>query len=573
MHLINYRYLSLLVLLFITKEMNGQSGTEICNPVNLSYRFQPAAPSRREAADPTVIVFKGKYFMFASKSGGYWSSSDLISWKFITTKDLPLEDYAPTAVVINDSVYFMALDRKIYRSGDPSTGQWEVVASDFPYFAGDPALFLDDDGRLYLYHGLSNFKPIYGVELDRSTFSPIGEQVECLGTNSNDLGWERRGDYNTDKGRPFLEGAWMTKYNGQYYLQYSAPGTQYKSYSDGVYVSANPLGPFKLADHNPFSYKPEGFINGAGHGSTFLDKWGNYWRAITMTISVKQRFERRIGFFPAFFNKDGTFYTYTGFGDFPHVVPQKKMSGPSDFVPSAMLLSYKKGVEVSSSLVENTHVNLVDEDIRTSWSAATGKKGEWLIIDLGDDFKISAIQINFADESTSVLGRSDSIYHQYLVEYSADKKNWKVLADKRLNRTDVPHDFLRLNTPITARYVRLTNYHVPDGKFAISDLRVFGSGEASAPPVVSSFTVVRDTIDACNISLNWPKVPGAIGYNIRYGKRPGELYHNYQVLDKSSLSIHSLNALETYYFTIDSFNERGITEGKLIKQAIGKKKN
>ena len=45
--------------------------TTICNPVDLSYRVCLNAPSRREAADPTMVVFKGDYYLFAAKSGGY----------------------------------------------------------------------------------------------------------------------------------------------------------------------------------------------------------------------------------------------------------------------------------------------------------------------------------------------------------------------------------------------------------------------------------------------------------------------------------------------------------------------
>jgi hypothetical protein len=63
--------------------------TTICNPVNLSYRFCLDAPSRREAADPTLVIFKGEYFLFASKSGGYFHSKDLINWHLIATSDLP----------------------------------------------------------------------------------------------------------------------------------------------------------------------------------------------------------------------------------------------------------------------------------------------------------------------------------------------------------------------------------------------------------------------------------------------------------------------------------------------------
>ena len=566
-------FLRIIVLLFLTTgavQADAQTMAEpiaICNPLNLNYRFQLQKPSRREAADPVLILFKNKYYLFASKSGGYWSSDNLISWNFITTKDLPLEDYAPAAVIVGDSVYFMGLDKRIYSSADPSTGNWLIAKDAFPINAGDPDLFLDDDGRLYLYFGLSNSKPTSGVELDRKTLNPIGKPTELFNTNSADFGWERPGDYNTLKRRPYLEGSWMTKHNGKYYLQYSVPGTEFKSYADGLYIADSPLGPFNIADNNPFSYKPEGFINGAGHSSTFRDKYGNYWHISTMTISVKHPFERRLGLFPAFFDKDGMFYTYTGFGDFPHTVPQKLMKGPEDYQPSGMLLSYNKPIEVSSSLPDHPKENATAENIRKYWSAQTGDKGEWIMIDLQRSCSVNAIQINYAEEGTQLLGRSDVICYQYLLEYSNDKKTWEPIADKTLNKTDVPHDYLQLEAPVSTRYIRLTNYHVPDGKFAVSGLRVFGKGKGKAPDRVSTFIVKRDSTDRRDVKLSWQKSPHAIGYNIRFGTQPNKLYENYQVFDSDTLSIHSLNRLKPYYFAIDAFNENGITKGeKLIKK-------
>ncbi len=62
-------------------------------------------------------------------------------------------------------------------------------------------------------------------------------------------------------GKPYIEGAFMTKHNGTYYLQYACPGTQYNTYADGVYTSKSPLGPFTLQASNPFSSKPGGFID------------------------------------------------------------------------------------------------------------------------------------------------------------------------------------------------------------------------------------------------------------------------------------------------------------------------
>lgn len=548
---------------------NSTAQTTFCNPLNLNYRYQLKNPSRREAADPVVVFFRDNYYLFASKSGGYWSSKDLLQWTFITSGDLPWEDYAPAVVAIEDALYFMALDRKIYKSDDPASGKWQVVKEGFPFYAGDPCLFLDDDGRLYLYYGLSNFKPISGIELDRKTFEPIGTPVEFFGNHILDYGWERPSDYNeiTDNKKPFLEGAWMTKHDGKYYLQYAVPGTQFKSYADGLYIAENPLGPFKVADANPFSYKPEGFICGAGHSSTFQDKWGNYWHIGTMTISVKERFERRLGLFPAFFDKDGTFYTYTAFGDFPHQMPAKKINGPEDFQPVGMLLSYKKPVEVSSTLADHPGENAVGEDVRKYWSAATGEKGEWIRIDLQSVCKVNAVQLNYFDEATTILGRSDSDYYQYLLEYSTDGKFWNTLADKTSNKTSVAHDYIELKTPVKARYIRLTNYRVPDGKFALSGLRVFGAGNGKTTKAVSSFTAVRDTADARNVTLSWTKKPNATGYNIRYGTTPDKLYLNYQVLGSNTVTIHSLNRLQNYYFTIDAFNEKGITKGKVIVKA------
>ena len=114
--------------------------------------------------------------------------------------------------------------------------------------------------------------------------------------------------------RPFIEGPWVTKHQGTYYLQYAAPGTEYNGYGDGVYISKNPLGPYHLAANNPYSYKPGGFITGAGHGSTMQDLFGNWWHISTMRISVNHNFERRIGLWPAGFDEEGEFFVTKAMG-------------------------------------------------------------------------------------------------------------------------------------------------------------------------------------------------------------------------------------------------------------------
>ena len=64
---------------------------------------------------------------------------------------------------------------------------------------------------------------------------PKGEATPLFYSNAEKYGWEVSGDYNTNyKHTSWLEGAWMNKYKGKYYLQYAVPGTEFKSYSNGV---------------------------------------------------------------------------------------------------------------------------------------------------------------------------------------------------------------------------------------------------------------------------------------------------------------------------------------------------
>lgn len=524
-------------------------------------------PSRREAADPAMINFKGEYYLFASKSGGYFHSTDMIKWDLIKTNDLPLEDYAPTAMIYNNEVYFMASGNaplSIYKTADPKTGKWSVVTNKFPITMIDPFLFADDDGKVFFYYGCSNVNPLYAVELDPKTMLPKGESTVFFNSDKENHGWERRGDYQTVAGRPWIEGSWITKHKGKYYWQYSAPGTEFKSYNDGIYISDKPLGPFTLMPGNPGSMRPEGFIAGAGHSGTFQDNYGNYWRVSTIVISVKHMFERRLGLFPLFFDNDGIFHTYTDFGDFPLVLPKKKISSPAELAPKWMLLSYKKPVEVSSSQPKYPKENASDEEVRTYWSAKTGDKGEWFTMDLKSISTVNAVQINYAENGTQSFGRSDKDYYQYLLEYSTDKKTWRTLADKRNNKTDVPHDYLELSVPVKARYIRLTNYHMPSGMFALADLRVFGKGTDGAITTVNRIKADRHKDDACVVDLSWNKSPNAVGYNVRYGIAPDKLYHTYQVMGTESVTIRSLNKNEKYYFTVDAFNESGVHKGNPV---------
>ncbi len=536
--------------------------TTLCNPMDLSYRFCIDKPSRREAADPTVVWFRDRYYLFASKSGGYWHSKDLAEWIFIETTQIPAEEYAPTAVALNDTLYFLASSNErstVYKSAHPLEGKWIIAVEELERPIWDPAFFLDDDNRLYLYWGCSDSHPLYGVEVDYNNhFRFLGKPLELIAANSGEHGWEVPGDYNTITERmPWIEGAWMNKINGKYYLQYAGPGTEYKSYSDGVYVSDCPLGPFVLQKLNPFACKPEGFAAGAGHGSTFADRYGNLWHIGTMTISQKHMFERRLGLFPVFTDDEGTMYCDTRFGDYPYILPHKKINTFEDIFPGWMLLSYNKPVEVSSFVDSLPASYMTDEDIRTYWAAKSGNEGVYALLDLSNTCAVYAVQVNFAEHDTGIYGRQEGLCYRYIIEYSKDKINWKTLIDKSKGGADRSHDYTQLEEKVECRYLRIINIQIPGGAFALSGFRVFGKGQGTTPDRVTGLKAVRDTFDRRKVHLTWNRPENATGYIIRYGIDSTRLYMNYMVYQDTSLTINSLNARYDYYFTIDAFNENG----------------
>jgi hypothetical protein len=544
----------------------------LCNPLDLPYRFERKAPSRRSAADPTAIFFRGEYWLFASRNGGYWHSPDFLHWSLVEPKGLNLEAWAPTVEAMNGRLYFANCNSGISTTDDPAQGNWTLVSKDLNT-GHDGDLFLDDDGRLYLYTGCSNKVPIHGVELDtKQDFKPIGGFVDLISGDPLHRGWEARHsttepsdlakDSANRKLAPYVEGAWMNKVQGRYYLQYAAPGTQYDTYGDGVFVSDHPLGPFTYQTYSPFSFKPTGFTRGAGHGSTFKDAKGNYWHIATITISRRERFERRVGVCPVRFFSDGQMACNTYLGDYPQYAPGVAKDPFISNSPGWMLLSLNKPVKASSELPGFPASNAVDENLHDWWSAATGDANEWIEVDLGKVCRIEALQLNFADEGSTQLDRLRNDAYRYFVEQSDDATHWKPLLDRRNNTQDSPHDYAQLNAPVTGRYVRVTNVHSPaGGKFSLSGLRVFGNALGDSPKIVQGLIAERSGTDNRLAHLRWNASPGAEFYIVRYGVKPDRLYSNYQVYDATSLDITTLNTSVSYYFTVDAVNGSGITPG------------
>ena len=577
------------ILLVFTFQFSTAQQKTYCNPINIDYGYCPIPDfvtqgKHRATADPVITFFQGEYYLASTNQWGYWHSKNMLDWTFISRKFLRPEHKvydelcAPSLSFVNDTLLIVGSTYEknfpLWMSTNPSKNEWKELLHNSDIGAWDPQIFWDkENDEVYEYFGSSNFYPLYGIKLNRKTFQPEGEKTILISLNDSEHGWERFGENNDNTFlKPFIEGAFMTKYNNKYYLQYGAPGTEFSGYGDGVYTSNNPLGPFVYQSHNPFSYKPGGFARGAGHGATFQDFNNSFWHVSTIGICTKNNFERRIGIWPAGFDNDGILYSNTAYGDYPTFLPSENKNHLNDNFSGWMLLNYNKPVQVSSTLGGFQSNLSVDEDIKTYWCAKTANKGEFLISDLGEKSLINAIQINYADQDVTIMGKPEiTTGHQYIIYGSNDNKNWKILVDKSKNSNDVPHDYLELAKPVLYRYLKLENISMPTGKFAISGFRVFGKGSGKKLELVQKFNPLRAESETKgerrNVWFKWQQENNADGYVIYFGKSPEKLYGSIMVYGKNEYYFNGLDKSETYYFQIEAFNNNGIGPKSEIKKS------
>lgn len=432
-------------------------------------------------ADPTVIRFEGRYYMYATGGLGpgtsIWASDDLVEWeRHVARFEGHATSDAPAAFVYRDQVYVAGNGTGLFRSSH-ALGPFEYLG-DFSDHEGrrpdwglcpgcedggffDPTFFVDDDDRLYLYYAGPGVEGIYGAELDPEDPTRLLGPVQLFFAFESKHVWERYGNRNEYSTHSWVEGPWMTKHDGTYYLQYSAPGTDWITYAVGVYTSDDPLGPFTYYDGNPVLLHRRGMINGVGHNSIVEGPGGRLWAFYNILYSNWNREEltRRIGMDPVGFDEAGNM-VIEGPSETPQWAPGARPEHWRGNASGSIQLSEDKSYRVSSELPGREAPFAFDSNVRTLWAPAADDAEPWLELDLGaesDDqqYIVDSARILFPLPEGARSGEAPRRARGYRIEVSEDGETFTTVVDKSANTLDNAVEFDEID-PVRCRYVRLT---------------------------------------------------------------------------------------------------------------------
>jgi beta-xylosidase len=304
-------------------------------------------------ADPSAHVFEGKMYIYPSHdldhdmisndNGDQYNMEDyhvlsidgegspcIDHGEVLHVKDVPWakqQMWAPDAAYKNNTYYlfFPARDHDdIFRIGVATSASPSGPFTPEPnYIPGsysiDPAVFVDDDGKSYIYfgglwggqlekwqtgsfvadaEGPAETAPALGpivAELSEDMMSFEGEprEISIIESNGNPI-------LAGDEERRYFEGPWVHKYNGYYYLSYSTGTTHNIVYA----ISKDPFGP----------YVYQGIILSPVLGWTthhsivqFKEKWYLFYHDSSLSGGADNK--RSVKYTELKYNDDGTIQT------------------------------------------------------------------------------------------------------------------------------------------------------------------------------------------------------------------------------------------------------------------------
>ena len=463
-----------------------------CNPLPLEASSMDGSPQGVSLGDVTVVQEGDKYYLFGT-GGGAWVSSDFLNWKYQAVEvrggRLPV---APHVTRFNGAFYMSGNNAPLYKA--PSIlGPYEVLGpwtdeKGQPWSgsvngkkwngAFDVDIFVDDDNKIYLYYPGRSTDGIYVVPLDPNQPNKFTAAPKHLFGFDPAHVWERWGERNEYLNTAWIEGPWVVKRNGTYYMEYSASGTQWTTYASGVYSAKSPMGPFTYSPRNPLLRKTSGIVTGPGHGCIVKGPDGNYWVFYTIVMSNPPG-GRRIGMDPIGFDAQGNMFV-------------REVSETPQWAPGVAANPARDGdsgsIPVSGNKMGGMHQQSSFSSQRPGHNAAfalDGTNGGWwepaendaqptLTVDLSGNtefedplmFTVDSSRIEFSTGGRGGFGpnaaapaapapEGKTTAFRYKIEASMDGKTFQTILDKTGNNVTRYTEFDEL-TPTVCRYVRLT---------------------------------------------------------------------------------------------------------------------
>ncbi|HUP04591.1 MAG TPA: family 43 glycosylhydrolase [Bryobacteraceae bacterium] len=496
-----------------------------CNPLPLETSSQDGSAQGVSLGDVTVVREGDSYYLFGT-GGGAWVSRDFVDWKYqpveVRGGRLPV---APHVAKYNGAFYMSGNDAPLYKASN-ILGPYEVLGpwkneKGEPWTvtyngrttggAFDVDIFVDDDNKPYLYFPGRSTAGIYVAPLDPKDLTHfLAAPKHLFGFDPSHV-WERWGEMNEYTGIAWIEGPWMFKRNGEYYIEFSASGTQWLSYASGTYTAKSPLGPFTYNPRNPLLRKTSGVVTGPGHGCVVKGPDGNWWVFYTIVLANPPG-GRRIGMDPIGFDANGNPYSRASETPqwAPGVVADPVRNGDSGSIPVSInkLRSMRQSGSFSSERPGFYAAYATDNSNGTVWEPTENDAQPSLTLDLvaptefetDQFFQIDSSRIEFAAGSgfggggargaapgaapatpAPAAAPTGSIAFRYKIEASLDGKDYTTVLDRTNNQVTRYTQFDEI-PPTRCRYVRLTITDWPrrgTTPLGVTEFTVFGKSVLS----------------------------------------------------------------------------------------------
>jgi hypothetical protein len=477
-----------------------------CNPLPMVSGGGASA-----SGDVTVLRENGKYYMYCT-GGGAWFSDDLVNWKFQRVSNVPV---APDVVKYKGAFYMCGNSGPLLKADNPlgpfsSLGDWPEATNGW-YGPFDMHIFIDDDSKPYLYYPGRGVTGIFVVPLDPSNLTRFAAPPKRLFTFNPDHVWERYGEMNEYTEVAWIEGPWLQKHNGTYYLEYSASGTQWKTYAEGYYTAKNPMGPFTYAPNNPLVRRTEGLVTGTAHGSIVEGPDKRLWQFYTIVLNNPPG-GRRVGMDPITFDNDGNMSVrVTDTPQWaPGVVPDpaREADSGSMAVTINKVRAMNAQSRFSSQQPGHDAAYAVDNSSGTWWEPGAEDAQPTLTLDLGPATRFDVVQL-FTIDSLRLMftgggrfgGRRGSsatttnapptapgpsalpptTAYQYKIDVSTDGNSYTTVLDQSTNAI-VRNTIFEEIPPTKCRFVRLTMINWPrTTPLGIIEFTGFGKPAGSLP--------------------------------------------------------------------------------------------